>query len=108
MREWSGMGTDRSGRSSLRVGKVFFAYYDLSRGARKRGGEEGIVKSLTERASKSNDLLVLDETIRRLKPFSRHYVGMRPIPVSRVVGTDGRAGDFDRRFSPRKRHIRER
>ena len=66
------------------------------------------MKSLTERASKTNDLLVLDETIRRLKPFSRHYVGMRPIPLSRVVGTEGRAGDFDRRFSPRKRHIRER
>jgi hypothetical protein len=66
------------------------------------------VKSLTGRASRTGDLLDLDETIRRLKPFSRRYLGMRPIPVDRVVGTEGRAGDFDRRFSPRGRHVSER
>jgi hypothetical protein len=66
------------------------------------------VKSLTGRASKRDDLLDLEETIRRLKPFSRHYLGMRSIPVDHVVGTEGRAGDFDRRFSPRRRHVSER
>jgi hypothetical protein len=66
------------------------------------------VKSPTGRASKRNDLLDLDETIRRLKPFSRHYRGMREIPVDHVVGTEGRARDFDRQFSPRRRHVSER
>jgi hypothetical protein len=79
----------------------------MSRGGR-RVSEEGIVKSLTGRASKGDDLLDLEETIRRLKPFSRHYLGMRSIPVDHVVGTEGRAGDFDRRFSPRRRHVSER
>jgi hypothetical protein len=79
----------------------------MSRGGR-RGSEEGIVKSLTGRASNNDDLLDLEETIRRLKPFSRHYLGMRSIPVDHVVGTEGRAGDFDRRFSPRRRHVSER
>jgi hypothetical protein len=51
------------------------------------------------------DLLDLDETVRRLKPFSRHYVGMRAIPVERIVGTEGRGGDFDRRFAPRRREL---
>ena len=63
------------------------------------------MKSLIGRASKKDDLLDLEETIRRLKPFSRHYVGMRSIPVDHVVGTVGRAGDFDRRFSPRRSHV---
>jgi hypothetical protein len=65
----------------------------MSRG----GGEEArerIVKSLTRRASKRDDLLDLDETIRRLKPFSRRYVGMRAIAVDHVVGTEGRAGFY--------------
>lgn len=66
------------------------------------------MKSLTGRASKRDDLLELDEIIRRLKPFSRHYLGMRTIPVDRVVGTEGRAEDFDRQFSPRGRHVNER
>lgn len=56
-------------------------------------------------ASRRADLLDLDETIRRLKPFSRHYVGVRAIPIERVVGTEGRGGDFDRRFVPRRREV---
>jgi hypothetical protein len=66
------------------------------------------VESLTSKASRRYDLLDLDETVRRLKPFSRHYGGLRAIPVDRVVGTEGRAGDFDRRFSPRRRQVTER
>jgi hypothetical protein len=66
------------------------------------------VQSRTGQTSRREDLLDLEETIRRLKPFSRHYLGMRSIPVDRVVGTEGRAGDFDGRFSPRRRQVSER
>lgn len=66
------------------------------------------MQSRTGQTSRRDDLLDLEETIRRLKPFSRHYLGMRSIPVDRVVGTEGRAGDFDRRFSPRRRQVNER
>lgn len=55
-----------------------------------------------------SELLPLDEATRRLRPFARRYVGLRPIPLSRIVGTDSRGSDFDREFQPRRPGIRER
>lgn len=52
-------------------------------------------------------LLELDEVRRRLGVFEESYVGIRPIPVERIVGTAGRARDFDRSFLPRDERIRE-
>jgi hypothetical protein len=54
------------------------------------------------------DLLPLDQAIERLRPFARRYVGIRPIPVDQVVGTDSRGSDFDRDFLPRRSDVRER
>jgi hypothetical protein len=54
------------------------------------------------------DLLPLEEATRRLRPFERRYVGVRPIPVKDVVGTDGRSADFDRDFLPRRPDIGDR
>jgi hypothetical protein len=48
-------------------------------------------------------LLELEEATRRLRPFARRHVGVRPIPVAQIVGTDSRTADFDRRFRPRRR-----
>lgn len=53
-------------------------------------------------------LLPLEEAERRLRPFNRHYVGVRPVPVELIVGTDGRGADFDRDFRPRRPGMRER
>jgi hypothetical protein len=53
-------------------------------------------------------LLPLDEATRRLRPFSRRYVGLRPIPVVQIVGTDSRGGDFDREFRPLRPGVRDR
>lgn len=50
-------------------------------------------------------LLPLDEAEKRLRPFNRSYLGLRTIPVSQIVGTDGRGGDFDREFLPRRPHV---
>jgi hypothetical protein len=47
-------------------------------------------------------LLPLAEATRRLRPFERRYVGLRPIPLKNVVGTDSRGSDFDRDFLPRR------
>jgi ParB-like nuclease domain len=55
-----------------------------------------------------SDLLPLDEATRRLRPFSRTYVGLRAIPVAHVVGTESRGGDFDRNFRPRRSAVAER
>ena len=57
---------------------------------------------------RDEDLLELDEVERRLRPFSRHYVGIRPIPLKQVVGTDGKVGAFTRRFEPRHAFSRDR
>lgn len=54
------------------------------------------------------DLLPLDQAIERLRPFARRYVGIRPIPLGQVVGTDSRGADFDRDFQPRRSDVRER
>ena len=53
-------------------------------------------------------LLELEEVERRLRPFARHYVGVRAIPLDRVVGTEGRAAAFTREFQPRHRFSRDR
>ena len=53
-------------------------------------------------------LLPLEEATRRLRPFEQRYVGIRPIPLNHVVGTDSRGGDFDRDFLPRRPEIRAR
>jgi hypothetical protein len=53
-------------------------------------------------------LLPLDEVSERLRMFEQTYVGIRPIPVSKIVGTAGRTGDFDKDFLPLRRETRER
>jgi hypothetical protein len=54
------------------------------------------------------ELLPLDETRRRLRVLGQAYVGVREIPVDRIVGSVDREGDFDREFRPRTRLSRRR
>jgi hypothetical protein len=58
--------------------------------------------------SPPNELLSLDEVKSRLRLFEQHYVGIRAIPVSKIVGTAGRTGDFDADFLPTRREVRDR
>jgi hypothetical protein len=60
------------------------------------------------RSPRKADLLELEDVERRLKPFARHYLGVRAIPLEHVVGTEGRAGAFSRDFSPRHAFSRDR
>jgi hypothetical protein len=53
-------------------------------------------------------LLELDDVERRLRPFGRAYLGIRPIPLDHVVGTDGKVNAFTRDFEPRHAFSRER
>jgi hypothetical protein len=53
-------------------------------------------------------LLPFDEVHRRLRPFAGTYVGVRPVPVRQIIGTEGRGGDFDRSFRPRRDGVRAR
>jgi hypothetical protein len=53
-------------------------------------------------------LLSLDEVTKRLRAFEQSYVGIRPIPLSQIVGTLSRVDDFDRDFLPKRSKIQER
>jgi hypothetical protein len=71
--------------------------------ARRRSAYRRLARVV--RGQTSRDLLPLEEATRRLRPFERRYVGLRPVPVKNVVGTDSRGGDFDRDFLPRRPDI---
>jgi hypothetical protein len=62
----------------------------------------------TLRNEDTQELLPLGEVSRRLRQFAQRYVGIRPIPIAKIVGTVDRVGDFDRRFLPRRPEIRDR
>jgi hypothetical protein len=50
----------------------------------------------------SNQLLAFDEVKGALGAVSQVYLGMREVPVSKIVGSVGRHRDFDRAFLPSK------
>jgi hypothetical protein len=56
----------------------------------------------------SAPLLDLDDVVRRLRPSSGSYVGVRAIEVAKIVGTVSRNGDFDRAFNPLRPDLRDR
>ena len=60
------------------------------------------------RRRRKSELLELDEVERRLRPFGRRYVGVREVPLDRLVGTDGKARTFTRDFAPRHAFTRDR
>ncbi|GAP15419.1 transcriptional regulator [Longilinea arvoryzae] len=54
---------------------------------------------------KENRLLPYDE-VRRLMPYQgQHYLGMREIPLNKIIGSVGRYQDFDRAFLPRRANL---
>jgi hypothetical protein len=53
-------------------------------------------------------LLPFDEAIDALGHRGEEDLGMRDVPVSAIVGSVSRVGDFDRNFKPRNRCLRDR
>jgi hypothetical protein len=47
------------------------------------------------------NLLPFEETTRRLRVTSRTYLGVREIPLARIIGSVGRSQDLDRGFGGR-------
>lgn len=56
----------------------------------------------------SNDLLCFEQVRRERGAVDQAYIGMQSVPVSKIVGSVGRCGDFDRAFLPTKGYLRER
>lgn len=53
-------------------------------------------------------LLGLEEVMAVIKPKSEAYRGVIPVPVDRIVGSEGRYRDFARGFLPKHDHLRPR
>jgi hypothetical protein len=53
-------------------------------------------------------LLPLDEVRRRLRIVGQSYVGLREVPLERIVGSVDRSADFDRGFTARRSLSRSR
>ena len=56
----------------------------------------------------SNRLLSFEEAARGLGALEQVRLGIRDVPVSKIVGSVGRYTDFDRAFLPSKGYLRER
>lgn len=56
----------------------------------------------------SNKLLSFDEVKSALGAVEQVYLGMRTVPVAKIVGSVGRHRDFDRAFLPSKGEMAER
>ena len=53
-------------------------------------------------------LISLNDVKQLLKPTAETYVGMKVIPIDKVVGSEGRYNDFDNHFFPKSSHLRNR
>jgi hypothetical protein len=57
---------------------------------------------------KSNQLLPFDDVRGRLPLKGQRYLGLRQVPIDKIVGSQGRYLDFDRAFLPLQARTRDR
>jgi nucleotide-binding universal stress UspA family protein len=55
---------------------------------------------------KKDDLIPYEEVRKQLGLVSQRYRGVQPVPLNQIIGSMGRATDFDRIFLPTQRHSR--
>ncbi len=80
------------------------AQEDFAR-ARRKAQFELFLSSLQ---MKRSDLLSLYDVKELLRPKTETYIGVKPIPISRIVGSEGRYQDFNSTFFPKKEMLRGR
>ncbi len=73
--------------------------------ARTREMLSGVLRRLVNRKS---DMLSLQDARNILKPKSENYKGMMTVPISLIVGSEGRYKDFNKEFLPKHQHLRSR
>ena len=64
--------------------------------------------ALLRRDASSNRLLSFEEVSSGLGTVGQVDLGVKAVPISKIVGSVGRHGDFDRAFLPEKGHLDER
>ena len=53
-------------------------------------------------------LLSFHDVKKILKPQNEVYVGMRSVPINKIIGSEGRYRDFDNHFLPKSGYLRQR
>lgn len=53
-------------------------------------------------------LISLNDVKQMIKPINETYVGMKVVPISKIVGSEGRYKDFDNNFFPKSSHLKNR
>jgi hypothetical protein len=54
------------------------------------------------------DMLSFEEVRTRLNVRGQRYLGSQTVRIDHIIGSEGRYGDFDRRFLPRNRTLKQR
>src|SRR5262245_2161238 len=54
------------------------------------------------------EMLSLADVRARLNVRGQRYLGQHAVPIDHIIGSEGRYGDFDRRFLPRSNKLLER
>jgi hypothetical protein len=70
--------------------------------------QEVIQKLFTLLNPERHELLSFEEVRKLIKPRGESYRGMQVIPISKIVGSEGRYRDFSKAFLPRKDYMRGR
>ena len=53
-------------------------------------------------------LISLNDVKQMIKPINETYIGMKVIPIEKIVGSEGRYNDFDNKFFPKSSHLKNR
>ena len=53
-------------------------------------------------------LLSFNDVKKILKPKNEVYIGLKTVPIKKIVGSEGRYNDFDNRFLPRSNELKQR
>ena len=89
-----GNGKDKHAHARQVAGKLFEKMHG-------RGVRNQVLAKMTGKASRL-------QTISRRPAASRRTTKTIVVPLSKIVGSEGRSDDFDAKFNPLKRHNRER
>jgi len=85
---------ESSGKTYRNAGKLFDRVY----------GQARLAEWLSKLTGKENGLQLASNQV----PAARRKVGTVVVPLSKIVGSEGRSTDFDAEFRPLKKHNRER
>ena len=83
-------------------GSLLEQAHDLFKRAVQAGARRRLLNTLLRR---SNDLQAPSQSACLNAP---HYVGIQEIPLSQIIGSEGRSADFTAEFAPKHRRMRDR